>query len=56
MTDRKEINCPICNETVTTTHRMQQLDTQLTYHIRKHGLTIKQAKQTTRKVFHPEYK
>jgi len=33
---------------------MQQLDTQLTYHIRKHGLTIKQAKQTTRKAFHPE--
>jgi len=33
---------------------MQQLDTQLTYHIRKHGLTIKQAKQSTRKAFYPE--
>ncbi len=55
MIERAEILCPICKLAIHKQHRMQQLDTQLTYHIRKtHNMTIKDAKRLTRKAFNPE--
>ena len=40
--------CPKCNKEVIKTHRMQQLDTQMIYHLRTHGMTIMQAKIASR--------
>lgn len=41
--------CRKCGEIVTKTHRMQELQTQMVYHLRTHGLTIKDAKIESRK-------
>lgn len=48
MNESKAI-CPTCGAVVTKTHRMQDITTQMTYHLRTHGLTIKQAKIESRK-------
>ena len=46
----QEVKCLICGEMVIKTHRMQDLQTQMIYHLRKvHGYTIKQAKIESRK-------
>ena len=44
--------CPTCGATVVKTHRMQDIVTQMVYHLRTHGLTIKQAKIEQRKAIY----
>ncbi len=37
-------NCPVCKQTVRTTHPMQTIRAQMEYHLRTHGLRGKEVR------------